>query len=149
MQFKTPVIASQFLGLHPDLRVLLHDLDEWLWDNKMERLTVTDALRTREDQRRLYTKTYQAQRMSDAEAQDKAFRRFSYHLCACAADFRHTVKPYMADEQKRIWEWLAKHCTGSEWELLEHDLGWGKHFHIARRDFEWRRKWEQSEAGKA
>lgn len=156
MLFKTPQIQSEFANLHPELRVLLHDLDEWLFDSKMERLTVTDALRTPADQERIYLPKFLKKGLPEDEAREEARAQFSWHLLGCAADFRHTFKPYTEEEQKHIWEWLKERCDvtkpdlgqkekAPEWELLLHDVGLGKHFHVARRDFLLLRKWEQQQ----
>lgn len=134
LKFKTPALEAQFESLHPDVRVLLHDLDEWLFDSGMERLTVTDILRTREEQERIYTPYYLARGFSETESRQMARERFSWHLVSSAADFRHSIRPYTQEEQGTILARLHGLCPKDKWELLLHDLGMGLHFHVARRE---------------
>lgn len=144
MLFKTTAIASQFRNLHPDLRAVLHVLDAQLEFWKLPPLTVTDAIRTQEEQERIYTPHYLAKGFPEDEARRMARRKFSWHLAGTGADFRSSGQPYSDEEVDQISEWLHVKCSGPEWELLFHDVGHGKHFHVARRCFLWRRKWEQT-----
>jgi hypothetical protein len=143
MLFKSPKIGGQFASLHPDLRAVLRALDVWAFDGGMESITITDAIRSADEQERLYTQHYLEKRYAPEDAARLARKRFTWHFASCAADFRHTVRPYTDEERRKIWLWLREHCPSPEWELLEHNLGFGLHFHVARRDFLWRRKWEQ------
>lgn len=146
MLYKTTAIASQFRALHPDVRSLLYVLDAQLEFWKLPPLTVTDAVRTEDDQERLYLAHYLAKGFLEDEAKRMARKKFSWHLARCAADFRSSGKPYIDEELDQISLWLHEKCPGSEWELLLHDVGHGKHFHVAKRDFLWRRQWEQGRA---
>ncbi len=143
MLFKTTAIASQFRDLHPDLRALLHVLDAQLEFWKLSPLTVTDAIRTTEEQERIYAPSFAAKGFSEDEARRMARRKFSWHLVGTGADFRSSGQPYSDEEQDQISEWLHAKCPGAMWELLLHDIGHGKHFHVAKRDWVWRQKWER------
>lgn len=150
MLFKTPRLKEEFGRLHPELQTLVHDLDEWLFESGMERLTVTDAIRTLDEQQAIYTPHYLAKRLEPGAAKRMARAKPSWHLYSCGIDFRHSVNPYKPEERARIWEWLKNRTTPDPyekdaltWELLDHDVGLGKHFHLAVRDWVWRRKWEQ------
>jgi hypothetical protein len=134
LKFKTPAMEAQFKSVHPDVRVLVHDLDEWLFESKMERLTVTDVWRTAEEQERIYTPYYLARGFSEKESRQLARERFSWHRVGSAVDFRHSVKPYSQEEQDRIFAWLKAQCPTEKWELLLHTVGHGLHFHVARRE---------------
>lgn len=134
LKFKTPAMEAQFKSVHPELRVMLHDIDEWLFDSGLERMTITDVLRTREEQERIYTPYYLARGFSEAESRQLARERFSWHLVGSAADFRHTVHPYSTAELQKIDAHLKKTCPSDKWELLLHDMGHGLHFHMARRE---------------
>lgn len=146
MLFKTTAISTQFRDLHPDLRGLLHVLDAQLEVWKLPPFTVTEALRTKEGQEHIYWAQFSSKGFSEEEARRMARRKFSWHMCGCAADFRSSGQPYSDDERDQISEWLKDKCGGSAWELLEHDIGHGRHFHVAKRDFSWRHKWERGGA---
>lgn len=154
MLFKTPRQAEEFKRLHLEVQTLAHDLDEWLFDSGMERLTVTETIRTLDEQERLYTDHYLKKRLEPSVARRMARQKPSWHLCAAAFDFRHSVNRYTDAERARIWEWLKTRTTPDPgekdaltWELLDHDIGFGKHFHVAVRDWVWRRRWEQKQKG--
>lgn len=140
MHFKTPEIGLQWGSLHPELRTRLGELDEFLNESGLPTFTVTDAIRTPDEQEGLWWGDYLKKGYLETEARAKARAQFSWHLVATAADFRG-FKPW-GEERARVWGWLKQHCASSEWELLEHDVGTGRHFHLAYRDFGRRKKWE-------
>lgn len=146
MLFKSTAMASEFRDLHPDLRSVLLVLDAQLDFWKLPPLTITDLLRTPVDQERLYTPQYLAKGFSDEDARRMARKKFSWHLVGAAADFRSSGPPYSDDERDRVSEWLNQKCGGSGWELLLHDIGHGKHFHVGRRDWTWKGRWEAGRA---
>lgn len=131
--FKTPALEAQWPVLHPKLRVVLQLVDDWLFENGMERITVTDLLRTPADQERIYTPVFMGQGIPKDKAAQLARHRFSWHLVGSAADFRHSVKPYTQAEVDRINMKLQDLCPPSAWELLHHSVGLGMHFHVAIR----------------
>ncbi len=143
MLFKSTAIASQFRDLHPDLKAVLYVLDAQLDFWKLPPLTVTDALRSADEQEALYTTHYLKKGFAQDEAERMARKKFSWHRVGTAVDFRSSGHPYTDDERDQISQWLHEKCPSPEWELLFHDIGHGKHFHVARQDFLWRRKWEQ------
>lgn len=135
MFFKSTKIGGEWISLHPDLRAVLHGLDDWMFENKLERMTITDALRTQQDQEDIYTPYYRERGYTPVEAKRLARGRFSWHLVGSAADFRHTVKPYTTAEMGEITARLKQVCQpASNWELLLHTVGRGLHFHVARRE---------------
>lgn len=159
MLYKTTAIASQFRGSHPALKTLFFVLDAQLDFWKLPPLTVTDAHRTREEQRTLYTPHYLAKGFSLANAQRMAENKFSWHLAKCALDFRSSGQPYSDDEEDKISLWLDDKCKAPPaepgepepltWELLLHNLGYGRHFHVAVRDWDWHSRWEREQRGRA
>ena len=65
--------------------------------------------------------------------------RFTWHFCNCAADLR--TRHYAQTEKARAFAWLEARCIPRHaWELLEHDTA-GPHFHVARKDEEWKRRY--------
>lgn len=132
--FKTPEIGTHWGKLHPELRGLLRHLDDWLFDSGMERPTITETFRTDDEQQRIYTPHFLEQGYPLNEARRLARAKFTWHREYSAVDFRHSIKPYTEAERGKIWLRLRELCPQSKWELLEHDVGFGKHFHIARRE---------------
>lgn len=132
--FKTPGIGAHWNRLHPDLRGLIRHLDDWLFDNGMERMTVTETFRTADEQQRIYTPFYLEQGFTPTEAGQLARRKFTWHAHHSAVDFRHTIKPYTAEHHARILKRLQELCPREKWELLLHNVGSGIHFHVARRE---------------
>jgi hypothetical protein len=135
MFFKTAKIAGEWVSLHPDTRAALCGLDDWMFENGLERMTITDALRTPDNQEALYTKYYVDKGFKTPEARRLARKKFSWHLVGSAADFRHSIKPYSKADMEKITARLKVVCQPSrDWELLLHSVGHGLHFHVARRE---------------
>ena len=128
---KTQRIANEWLTLPPQLTGLISFLDDWLYSNHMERLTVTDAFRTDDEQGVLYLTHYLSKGFSPEQARRLARHRPSLHKERRAVDFRHSEKPYTAEERARIWAKLEELCNPRErWQLDLHNLGTGLHFHV-------------------
>jgi hypothetical protein len=142
--FKSTSLAAQWASIHPEVRVALGELDDQLDAWGLPTLTVTDAIRTKAQQEDLYWRMYLGSGVLEVAAREKARRKFSWHLTACAVDFRGS-KPWEAPDERRIRSWLRKRCPTPQWECLLHDAGTGVHFHVAHKDFGWRRKWEHPE----
>lgn len=143
MLFKTTRIGSEYPTLHKDLREKLSALETYLKAWSLPGLTITDAQRTVDEQEALYLPVYRKQGASEDDARKLARHRFSWHLLGCAADFRSSGPPWSKAATGRVNAWLKVNCPGALWEVLEHDLGTGLHFHLARRDFLARRHAEQ------
>jgi hypothetical protein len=132
--FKTPRIASEWATLPPQLTGLVSFLDDWLFSNGMERLTITDAFRTDDEQEVLYFQHYLAKGNSPENARRLARHRPSLHKERKAVDFRHTVRPYTEAERQRIWAKLEELCNERQkWQLDLHNIGTGLHFHVGFR----------------
>jgi hypothetical protein len=138
--FKTLAIGTQWTVIHPELRSAIGQLGTALEDWGLPPLTVTEALRNAREQEEIYWRTYAAKRLDEAAAREKARHQFSWHLLGCAADFRGS-KPWAPEEERRIRTWLGERCEKPKWEVLFHDVGQGLHFHVAVRDYGWRRRW--------
>lgn len=143
MLFKTPTIGTQWASIHPSVRAVVGELATALDVWKLHPLTITDAIRTQEQQEILYWRSYLKDGVAALAARDKARRQFSWHMASCAVDFRGS-KQWRNSEERRIMAWLRKRCPAPQWECLLHEVGHGLHFHIACKDFAWRRQWEQS-----
>jgi hypothetical protein len=110
-------------------------------------LVVTDAIRTPQENTKIYSAFYFGRGLSREDAAAKAASRFSWHMVGAAADFRGTSGPYSPEDCVRIGQWLAGRCERPLWEVLEHDVGKGRHFHLGRCDFGWRKDWEKKGVG--
>lgn len=132
--FKTPEIASYWDKLHPELRGLIRNLDDWMFDVGLERMTVTETYRNPDEQQRIYTPEFLAQGFSPQEAARLARNKFTWHAHLSAVDFRHSIRPYTDEGHARINARLKELCRPREnWELLLHAVGSGLHHHVARR----------------
>lgn len=137
MLFKAPRLATEYPTLHPELRRVLAELEKQLAAWGLPSLTITEALRTPDDQERLYWKRELKPGVTEEHARALARARPSWHLHHCAADFRNSV--YGPRDRRRIHYWLTQRCPSDEWEVLMHDIGRGDHFHVARKDESWRK----------
>ena len=140
MNFKAPHLEVEFDHLHPELRALLLELDQWSGEHKFAAVLVAHALRTLDDQERIYLPIYQENTgLPPERARALARQRFSWHLVGCAVDIRNSH--YSEDERRTVVSWLRGRVepVAGDWELLEHDIGRGEHIHIARRDVAWRK----------
>lgn len=137
MLFKSPKLSTEYGSLHPALRKVLAELDAQLAAWELPGLTITEALRTRDGQEALYWKRLRTPAMTEDKARRLARERFSWHLIGAAADFRNSM--YSPAERRQIARWLRTRCPAPAWEVLEHDVGRGDHFHLGIRDFVWRK----------
>jgi hypothetical protein len=138
--FKDPPISPELFRVHPELRRVLFELDAKIDGWGFPPLTVTHLARTVAQQEEFYWRTFSG--LPEAAAREKARRKFSWHLCLCAADLRH--RDYSPEQAAQITAWVQERCASPLWELLvEETTGTGPHFHLGRRDYEWRRKYEQ------
>ncbi len=125
MLFKTTAISAELRAAHPEVRALANDLDAQLkkWD--LGQLTVTDVIR------------------------DRAFysdKRWSWHFCGCAFDVR--TKGFSAQDVARILAWLqgVSFRLGVKVDVVnEPNAEKGPHIHVEIEDWDWRRKYEQSD----
>lgn len=119
MRFKDAQAEAEFAKrLHPAVRQVLEELDDWCLENALPQVVVTCLGR------------------SGLENQAANGVTHSWHLYSCAADIRS--KHYTPTQKAVVLSWLTRTCPKPMWELLEHDAGSGSHFHLARRDFSWR-----------
>jgi hypothetical protein len=110
---------SELAYVHPDLRVLAHDLDEQFLKWGLGELAVTDILR------------------------DPSFypsKRWSWHYCGCAIDLR--TRNLSPEDRARMVAWIQGWARGHLKlkcdVVLESD-----HLHVEVEDWDWRRKYEQ------
>lgn len=144
MLCKSPELAAQFQATHPELRRLILDLDMQLGEWKLAPLTVTCVLRSLDEQEAIYWPMLHRDGFSEADAKLKARSKFSWHMANCAVDFRGAT--YSEQDRQRIKAWLnARGCLKPNWECLEHDVGRGEHFHVARCDSAWRHAYEANQ----
>jgi hypothetical protein len=85
----------------------------------------------------------EAQRAKDVvgltpqQLEEKARAQFTWHWCKCAADLRS--RHYTPAEKRKVRAWFEARCPRPLWEFLIHDVT-APHIHVARRDFDWRRR---------
>lgn len=148
MFYKTSYIAQQYITQDSELRRVLSDLDDELAERGIAAFTITEGWRRHSENIATYTANYLAEKKTLAEAKRLAEEQFSYHLVGSAVDFRSSGKehgtPYTTKERLFILEWLRPRCPKDKWEVLEHNVGTGLHFHLARKNLDARAKWEAS-----
>lgn len=128
---KSPRIEEEWRKLPPKLTGLICFMDDWLFSQGMERLTVSDAYRSDDDSEIIYFQHYLSKGNSPAKARQLARTRPSLHKEWRAVDFRHTVKRYTKAEMDRIWAKLEELCNPREqWQLDLHQVFGGIHFHV-------------------
>lgn len=125
MKFDTPRIQSEWPDIHPDVRAEVEKLDAYCTKLGMPEVVVTCLHRTREENFEIY-------------GEDK----FSWHCVWSAADLRS--REYTRPERDMLMEFIRKECGQPFWEVLEHDVGRGSHWHLGRRDFAWRKQHQQN-----
>jgi hypothetical protein len=146
-------MAEDFPLLPKPLRDKVTGLAAWLHSKGWEAPTLTCIRRTKGDQRRIYVpyaerlvsalargtplepkekalavelaKMTPAQRVAWAEA------KFSWHVALCAVDIRNRC--YSRVQRREIMNHLRHGTNTTDWEILEHDVGRGDHFHAALR----------------
>lgn len=140
MKFKTDVLKAEFDALHPRTRSVLIGLDEHSIQLGLPDVVVTHVLRTLNQQEKIYERIFvEKLAMDEVLAKKKARAKFSWHLCRCAVDFRNNQ--YSEAEKREVLSFLKIQMYGatSQFEFVEHDIGHGNHFHLAHRDYEWKR----------
>lgn len=149
MLFKTAAIEQQYPRLHLELRKVLTELEvqNELWE--LPKLVITEAFRTPAEQEEIYWRSMLKRKdvtgkmvpVPEREARMLARRKFTFHFVGAAVDLRaHDPDRALAWLQGRLWNVRAGH------ELLIHDVGTGKHLHVAVRDVEGRKKYEADTA---
>jgi hypothetical protein len=146
MLFKSPEIGLQWAHAHPETRTAVTFIDSQIKAWGLPQITLTDVVRTPDEQERIYLPTFLARGFSETEARQEARAKFSWHLCECAVDFRSSGAPYSEPDSKRIWDFMSESFKSPMWELLFHDVGLGKHFHVGYRDYGARRNYEKGPA---
>lgn len=153
--------------VHPELRALLADLDQWSGDHHLPPVTVTQLVRYLDEQVAIYTGYWrglvarlasdpaslspaereQAEAMrehSPEQLREAARGRFTWHQVACAADLR--TRHYEPAQRERVLGFVRQRCQRPLWEVLEHDVA-GPHLHVGRRDFSWRLRFPAAPKG--
>lgn len=69
------------------------------------------------------------------ELEHRASTRWTWHLARCAVDVR--TFHYSWTQKKAAVAWFKARTPKPGWGFLEHDTT-GPHFHVERRDYEWR-----------
>lgn len=95
-------------------------------DGTWRALTIAEQLRAKE-----------VAGLTHGQLEEKARTLFTWHWCKCAADLRS--RHYTPAEKKKVRAWFEARCPRPLWEFLIHDVT-APHIHVARRDFEWRRR---------
>ncbi len=138
MKFKNPALEMEFVaGLHPEVKAVMTDLDEWCQANGYPEVFVTHVLRTRADQEVIYWQMIKNQNpgLSAADARKRARAKFSWHLGGCAIDIRN--KSYTKLQLANVMAHLKLGKAPSRWECLSHDVGNGEHIHVGIKDVEY------------
>lgn len=140
----------------------MSEFADWSEDSGLPEPVLTGAFRTPEDSERIYMKhatsllgklthgeamsretrelAKKLEAMTDAERRFWARNKFSWHKVAAAVDMRNYH--YTSTQLQAICEWFRRACTKGPWEFLSHDVSNGSHLHLARRDFDWRTRYE-------
>lgn len=127
IEFDPPSMEVEFDRLCPPLRVFLRDLSGYCRANGHPVPIVTHAIRTEEQQRRIY------------KLAPEASLRFTWHfalpaLSANEADEGHAVDLRTRHlDSKALAAYLhfcAENCPREAWEVLYHDVGAGMHLHV-------------------
>lgn len=145
MLFKTPEMSAQYGALHPEIRRLVADIDLKASDLGFAPFTMTEGFRTRREQTRIYTDIYLSEKYTPDEALARAEKQFSWHLCGCAIDFRNHA--LSTKQRAQVFAWLDERCRPPElWEVKQHNVGAGLHFHVGWRDWDKRARFLAGEA---
>lgn len=125
MNYATPSDADRLAFQHPDLINLLMQLDNahvgWREIDPTFPALIITCLDRDQDGNAL------------VGGKDK-----SWHLFRCATDLRS--KHYTPQQAARVMDWIKAHCEQPLWETVLVPHGTGPHFHVARRDFSWRKE---------
>lgn len=142
MLFKTPALSAELETVHPELRQVLVALSKQIREWGFPELVVTHLHRTAEQQEEYKWRAIAKQHgLSEKDARAKARRKFSWHRANCGADLRR--REYSSKQLREIRAWLYEHCPSPMWEFIdEEEGGTAPHFHLARQDFDWRRKYD-------
>lgn len=175
MKFKTPGMQLYFKSdrIHPDLRRAAIDFEHWSGANGLPEPLVSDLQRSQAELVEMYFQRFRDLRAldemgtivhldtenrnlalslrgdTDEELKRKAEGRFSWHCVGCAVDF--SSRPYNMDQLERIGSYFEERF-GKEadpknlWEFLLHSVvGRAPHFHLGRRDPDYRKKFSKGE----
>lgn len=127
MRYLDAALAREFdEQLHPEVCVVVVELDEWSEENGIPQVVVTCIVRT-------------PARNAAVNGAPK-----SWHLVAAAIDLRS--KHYTPTQKAAVLAWLKRRCPTADWECFEHNAGTGWHIHLARKDLSWRNTFEKRPA---
>lgn len=113
--------------LHPKVQEFVIDFAEESTQRKWPLPMFTDSTRTPARQRIIYP--------------DRHPLPFSWHLTVpcCGLDAR--TRHYAPTERQDLVAWVDARCPKPTWEVLVHDVGLGKHLHVAYRDLALKAAW--------
>lgn len=146
MDFKYAYLKKQYALLHPKVQGVVQELDLWLTRENLPVMILTHIYRTPQEQELFYWKQV-SEDLNCAEeiARETARNKFSWHRCYCAVDIRNSN--FSAVDKTRIFKQLKTGRGDSRWEILNHDIGQGEHFHVGYKDFDWRHRWSNQLKG--
>lgn len=144
MLYKSTRIKAEWQILHTQTRRAWLDVDAFCVEKGFPGVTITDVGRTPSENFAIYLNKFMREGMPRPEAEKKAAARFTWHFSTImsAADGRGT-SPWTEEQYTEIFRFVMRRCGGGMFEILEHDVGQGRHIHIAFRDYLKRREWEQ------
>jgi len=142
MDFKYLHLRKQYALLHPKLQQIAVELDLWLTKNSFPVMIITHIYRTPQEQEAYYWKSVmESLNCSEPIARETARAKFSWHRVYCALDIRNSN--FDDVQRTRIYKQLKTGRDNSMWEILQHDVGRGDHFHVGYKDFDWRHRWSR------
>lgn len=124
MKFVPAHLEDQLGFQHPEVAKLARDFDAQHWKWKADDATFPDC-------------TVTCLERDEAKNAAVTGKPKSWHLVRCAVDFRS--KHYDFKQAAKCIDWLRERCPQPFWELVLIPHGTGPHFHVAYRDFSWRR----------
>ncbi len=164
IDFKTLPIQQYFSGVlaHPEVRTAAEEFGVWSARKNLPRPLVSDLQRTKAELTAIYLSRYQSLRAratvgnlsglsgddrelalklrgkSDSALQAEAEARQSWHLYGCAIDF--SGNRYATEADFKLARTFFERFRLPDWECITHTVAGARpHFHIARRDWTWRK----------
>ena len=114
MRFALGHLDEEFERVHPAVRAVVCELDQYLDENDLAPVVVTHALRSESSMAAIYGEDW------------KMKGRFSWHLVGRAVDIRN--RDWTEDEIEKVVAWLTENWPHAE--VISHDIGHGNHLHL-------------------